>query len=52
MTATKMKEYTYKPSGVKIDVLSTHDDLKKQKTRQNPLSNVVAAKLFDRKFPR
>ena len=26
MTATKMKEYTYKPSGVKIDVLSTHDD--------------------------
>ena len=26
MTATQMKEYTYKPSGVKIDVLSTHDD--------------------------
>jgi DNA uptake protein ComE-like DNA-binding protein len=27
MTATKMKEYTYKPSGVKIDVLSTHDEI-------------------------
>jgi DNA uptake protein ComE-like DNA-binding protein len=26
MTATQMKEYTYKPSGVKVDLLSTHDD--------------------------
>jgi DNA uptake protein ComE-like DNA-binding protein len=26
MTATAMKEYTYKPSGVKVDLLSTHDD--------------------------
>jgi hypothetical protein len=26
MTAIAMKEYTYKPSGVKVDLLSTHDD--------------------------
>jgi hypothetical protein len=26
MIATQMKEYTYKPSGVKVDLLSTHDD--------------------------